>query len=33
LEDLGMDGKIVTGLKEVGYEGKDWIHVLQHRDI
>jgi hypothetical protein len=32
-EDLGVDGKIIgKGLREIGCEGVDWIHLAQDRD-
>jgi hypothetical protein len=34
LEDLGVDGRIILKwiLKEVGWEGVDWIDMAQDRD-
>jgi len=33
LSDLGVDGRIIlkTGLQELGWEGMDWIDVVQDR--
>jgi hypothetical protein len=32
--DLGVHGKnyIITDLRELGWEGVDWIHLVQERD-
>jgi hypothetical protein len=34
LENLGVDGKIIfrVDLKEIGWEGVNWIHLAQDRD-
>jgi hypothetical protein len=36
LEDIGVDGRwednIRMYLREIGWEGVDWIHVAQDRD-
>jgi hypothetical protein len=34
LEELDIDGSAIlkTYLKETGYEGMDWIHVILYRD-
>jgi hypothetical protein len=34
LEDIGVDGKIILemDLREIGWEGVDWIHLVQERD-
>jgi hypothetical protein len=32
-EDLGIDRKIIRmDLREIGWEGVDWIHLAQDRD-
>jgi hypothetical protein len=32
-EDVGVDGdNIIMDLKGIGWEGMDWIHLVQDRD-
>jgi hypothetical protein len=30
--DLGVDGRIILGLRKIGWEDMDWIHVAQDTD-
>jgi len=33
LEDLGLSGKIIQmDLREIGWEGVDWLHLAEDRD-